>query len=280
MENWTAEKMEHYLDGDLPDGERQALEADLGRNPELRQTLERHYLAREAIERMMREKMADIYGSLQRKPSWLHRQGQALAEDWSTLTGWIRHGFRFPVTGRSRPVWVLQRVALAAGALLVLGFALDRYADRNYSDAALVAETYRPEPAILLMGDNDAVLRDGFNAYQRGDFPAAIRLLRDVPATDPMYLTASFYLGHSYLNTGEYPAAMIAFERVAKEPASPFARNADWNRVLAMLGRGMADSPVFQAELDRIADDPGHNYAGEARALRAKLRNPVRKVFL
>jgi tetratricopeptide (TPR) repeat protein len=277
MENWTEEQIERYLDGEMSPPEQGTFEVQLNQNPDLRHALDNHLEVRSALDLLLREKMAEIYSDTQLS-SVKAPQQRIAPESWLQILWKKLRTFNL-FSSSEQPRYVLSGLALASFCLIAW-FGLARYTQSYFTDSALLHAAYVPQNAVGTLGGETTGFDAGFKAFNKKDYAAAIPIFEKIPATDLKYPEAGFYLGHAYLATGKYEAAIAAFERIVAVPDSPFAQNAAWNQVLAMLGAGKTQDVVFKKRLQQIADNPNNGYAKDAQALQHQLHHWLRRIFL
>ena len=71
---------------------------------------------------------------------------------------------------------------------------------------------------------------------------------------------------------------MQAFQQVANGKDDDLIEKGQWNLLLKKLELGLGD-PEFISLLVTIADDEGHSYHEQAKALQSDLNSSIRKVF-
>ncbi len=277
MENWTAEQIERYLDGEMSSPEQATFEVQLNQDPDLQHALDNHLEVRAAMDVLLREKMAEIYWDTQQSSAQA-AQPRVVPGGWlQILLQKLRSFIAFPAAKQPRYVW--SGLAIASFCLIAyLGLA--RYTQSYLTDTALLHAAYVPQNAIGTLGSEATDFEAGFKAFNKKDYAAAIPIFEAIPMGDLKYTEAGFYLGHAYLATGKYEAAIAAFERIVSVPDSPFAQNAAWNQVLAMLGAGKTQDADFKKRLQQIADHPANGYAKDAQALQHQLDHWLRRIFL
>jgi tetratricopeptide (TPR) repeat protein len=90
--------------------------------------------------------------------------------------------------------------------------------------------------------------------YGRGDWAAAVRGLEDASRLDPYSPEVDFFLGASYLMTGETDRAVERLRRVAEASDSPFSDEGRYYLAKALLQRGAVDEA--RAELLALVESP------------------------
>ncbi|MDX2281905.1 MAG: tetratricopeptide repeat protein [Saprospiraceae bacterium] len=277
MENWTAEQIERYLDGEMSPPEQATFEVQLNQDPDLQHALDNHLEVRVAMDVLLREKMAEIYWDTQQSSAQA-AQPKVVPRGWlQILIQKLRPFNVFSTAMQPRYVW--SGLATASFCLIVyLGLA--RYTQSYLTDTALLHAAYVPQNAVGTLGVESTGFEAGFKAFNKKDYAAAIPIFEAIPVGDLKYAEAGFYLGHAYLATGNYEAAIATFERIVAVPDSPFAQNAAWNQVLAMLGAGKTKDADFNKRLQQIAENPNNGYAKDAQALQRRLNHWLRQIFL
>jgi tetratricopeptide (TPR) repeat protein len=59
----------------------------------------------------------------------------------------------------------------------------------------------------------EATLGQALQHYYRGDYPAAVDVLKSITDRDPENAAAYYYLGYTYQEMGNYVAARMAFQK-------------------------------------------------------------------
>jgi len=179
---------------------------------------------------------------------------------------------QFPSTGkreaRVRSIW--PRWAAAAAAVLVLAVAGWWWAHRS-SVPELYAEYEFVDPGIpVLMSDTqDYELQNALSFYSEERYDEAIIRLEALRSDTPGNDTLIYYLGASYLYTGQTAAAAPLLENIADTDNSAFAQRAQWLRVLLALRE--KDREAAGKRAHTIADTPGHLFTREAQQLQEDL---------
>lgn len=165
---------------------------------------------------------------------------------------------------RVRPLW--PRWAAAAAAVLVLAVAGWWWFGRSeIPDLYAKYEFVDPGIPVLMSDTQNYELQNALSYYSEEDYAGAITQLTalrsDLPAND----TLTYYLGASYLYTGQTEAAAPLLDKIAGEADSQFTLRAQWLQVLLAL---RSDEQATAADLARpIADSPQHPFSGEAQRL-------------
>ena len=156
-------------------------------------------------------------------------------------------------TARLRTLYVRRLAAAAAIALLI--FVGGRwYASQNYGNEVLANQYYQTAATGGTLGAQE---------------------------TDRANFLQSFDEAHQALQQADYATAAQAFASLSgtiadaglnEEDQAYYQDNIDWNLILARLGADQTDGD-FTAQLNQIADQAGHSFQAEAKALRADLNS-------
>ena len=166
-------------------------------------------------------------------------------------------------------------VALVTG----LGIGLDESAVHAANLQAGVARMdITPSQPVQLAGygSRKALSRDVHDplfaralAFQRGDYEAAIPLLREYLRKYPNGRNASraqFFLGKAYIGLGRLSEAAIEFDATVRNyPGTLEAHKSRYK--LAMIAYWQGDSIEARRRFEKLADNPDGTLAPEARAM-------------
>lgn len=254
------ERVERYAEGQMPEAERRAFEAEMAANAELRQALDLYRLGQEVIEQGVEAQLRQ------------QLQGWA-ASDTDTAAA--------PLTARRvtmRPMWV--RLAAAASVALILGWFSIQWASRDYSDEAIFAAQYEaPEPTSFRAGVTIYnPLETGFKALENKDLQAAENFFKSIQPDQERYAEAQYYLGHTAGQLGHYDVAIAAFQAAMERREAKFQEKAEWNLLLTYVAAKQTDRADFQNLLNRIAADQNHAFQKRAVELQVKLGSFLRKI--
>lgn len=232
------EQMEAYLDGKLSQAEWEAAARAAG--------------------------IEDIDAEL----NWLRQT--RLAVEAEGLKQQLRTQFAHPekTEARIRPLW--QRWAAAAAAVLVLAVAgWWWFGQSGSSDLYAEYEFVDPGIPVLMSDTQNYELQNALSYYGEENYAEAIKQLEALRSDLPENDTLTYYLGASYLYTGQTEAAAPLLADVAKDADNPFAQRAQWLQVLLELRN---DDRATAAQLARpIANTPLHPFSEEAQKLIADL---------
>jgi hypothetical protein len=192
----------------------------------------------------------------------------------------------FPALRGRRLLWG------GAGAAAVIAIALltlrqPAVLDRDVDRAALPAEAVEPTPrmtlaelgavgpppyqAITLRGAPDPAtrtFRDAMRDYDRGDYVASAKGLAAAARLDPASPQTHFYLGASYLLSGDTDAAVTALQTTIDRGESAFLEDARFYLAKAFIRHGNLDEA--RAQLLNVASLKGDRER-DARSLLAAL---------
>lgn len=132
---------------------------------------------------------------------------------------------------------------------------------------ALATELYQTPDFSALRGQHsDAAdpFEAALAAWEKQDYAAVLAALQKVPAGDPKYIRALTLRAHAQFKSKQFASAGQSFRAVADSKIQPWAEEADWYLLLALLADGQTGTPLFRARLDQIRSDPGHPYWEQA----------------
>lgn len=254
------DNIERYASGQMATAERQAFEAELARNTELKRAYELYRLGDEVLEQ-------GIENELRRQlKTWA-------ATDAAAMTAAQGGGMPQPRAQvvPMRTTWA--RWAVAASVVLLAGFLFFRWTATGYTDAALFAANYEKPASTAFRSVDGAVdpFEAGFKSLENNDFSQATAFFQSVPSNDTRYTEAQYWLGHAALQSKEYDRAIAAFQNAIARNEIKYAEKAQWNLVLTYLVAGRTQTPDFQTLLTGIANNADHSFQPKAKALQQKL---------
>ena len=118
-------------------------------------------------------------------------------------------------------------------------------------------------------------LQKGILAFQQEDYSTAIALLEAItPDESPrQYNAAQEWLGHAYLNNGNFEKAASVFERMTSQTNPAAKDRAEWYLVLSWLPDYEQNREKIEGMLAMIIDPEAyHNYASQGKELMEKLK--------
>jgi len=250
------EKIEAYLQEELPEAEAKAFREEVANNPELQKMLLRHRLANRTIELA--------------QDDYLREKMQAIHQEYGPLPK--------PVT---KVVGLRMWMANAAAILMLVVAGFGGYAYLNYSDNALIKSYYEQAASPTIAG-GDAETEQWFSQglylyYQQKDYGAALQSFEAVESTSGKYQSAQYFIAHCQLRTGDYAEALTRFDKMLQPgntPAYAEREELEWNRVLCYLG--MEEDDKARQALQTIIQG-GNEYTPEmkkqAEALNKKMNS-------
>ncbi len=243
------DRFEERYFGTLPEADAVAFDAELVRDPELRERYELFVLAVRGVQ------------SAGRNPG---RAGSdALRERFRAIDREL-DGAKVPVRRLFQP-WM----GWAAAVLVLIGVAGVRWSGRGDTPQQLAEEFTVPEPGLpVLMGTSPPVMDAIMNAYKQHDRATVMQLLSVALQHDPANDTLLYFdaVVHDQENKC---AAVDLFERV---PAgSVFAAKAQFHRALCALRA--ADTTRAREILNEVAQSDDVQLAARSRDLLKRLDN-------
>lgn len=258
------DNLDKYFSGQMTEEETAAFEQEMRSDPDLRTAAELYRLSREAIE-------LDIAADLRQSfAQWEKEQD-------SELPRASTHQSKKAPPHSAKVVPFRRRLyALAAAAVILLlgGFLIWNLAGDQYSNTGLAKSHYQAPEINNLRGNDQAEPDSYFRAlelWEKGDLPAAVKELEQVPAGHSGYLNAQYLLGHAAFQQANYTAAIPYFERVRAE-GFRLREEAEWNLIQAYLAANRTGSD-FQNLLQQLAADPEHSFHSEALQLQDQLNS-------
>ena len=235
-----------YLDGELPEADRAAFEAQLAADTALAEAV--------AQQRALR----GLLGTYRQEQPQRAEIQQIYEEVKANSQGKVR---RFPV----RPALLL---AVAAAVALLVMFWPASTPD-TISPDALFTEVFQPAAARerMAIGADSArhALEQGHTSYGEADYEGAIRSYQTALADSSTRSQAAFFTAQAYLALRKYPEAAAALGQVTNRP-----QEVRWYNGLAALGQG--DTAAVRRFLEPLAAEPTYDFHQEAKALLKRLR--------
>jgi tetratricopeptide (TPR) repeat protein len=159
-------------------------------------------------------------------------------------------------------------MAVAATVLITLGF----YYLKPQSEMptlSLFDSYYQPYPNVVMPAvrgtlDDSSSLAVAYQAYERGEYAKASKLLANLPEKDA---SVHFYLGQCYLASGETDLAVASFV-TCLDAQGPFLSQSQWYLALAYLKKG--DLRLAQETLEKVIQRRD-SYSPKAEALLKQL---------
>lgn len=232
------ERLDRYLDHDLPTDQRQQLERDLSTDPALRELYDALRMARQAVQahglrQHVRRRHAELLSELPAAPA---EEARVVAMPVRRVATWL-----------PRIAAGLAFVLLAAG-----GYWFSR------TDAETLYESKFVAYHLPVSRSTAPLLTPLDSLYQAGAYPAVVARYRAAALPTPR---DRFLAGVSYLELGQPAPAIAVFEALRAAPGPPqFVEETDFYLALAYLRahRPEAALPLFT----RIRQNPEHPYRG------------------
>lgn len=235
-DNYTPELNEiilQYLDGLLPEKEREALEARFRTEPALAEELENARLGIAAVRQ---------YG--------IYNQVGSLHSEMMTE---LQQGGKMVSMKKRSPFRIAFRAA-AAVLILLAGFTIYQYA--TLSPARLFDEQYsRFQPGTLRSGDNSSVIE---TAYRNGNMQEVIRFENDANLS----VRDHFFIGQAALQLKDAGKAILHFTSAAQmnKVNQSFTYQPDIEYYLALSYLSNGQTSQARDLLQAIRSNPQHPY--------------------
>ena len=256
------ERIEKYLDGEMPFAERQAMDKEMAADTDLQFEFGQHQMAREAMEVMIEDNLRNSFSE------W-DQEGEKSAKVVS-----INRGVKMRT--------LYRRIAIAASFLLLAVVGIGFLQSGQYSNEQLSQTYYGTIDLDELRSIGKNELTDNFSkgiaALSDGKVNDALFLLEPIPNTNDRFEEAQYLIGHANMQLKKYDAAIIAFKNVANGTDETFKMKGEWNLILAKLNADQLDDN-FHNLLTTIAAETDHDKNKEANQLKADLEGFLRKVF-
>ncbi|MEM9928993.1 MAG: hypothetical protein AAF840_04200 [Bacteroidota bacterium] len=164
-----------------------------------------------------------------------------------------------------------QKLAIAAGVILVLSLGIRWYGRANYSNQALYAQYYSaPNFTTTRTDDAMQVYAQAAQAYYTEDYQTAIDLLQSQDSLPNGALLAA----HAQLQM-DRPAAALALVP-ENNPGTNQLPEWEWVEALAYLASGQKSQ--LATTLQNITSEAEHPYREEAQALQRQLQSAWRRL--
>lgn len=252
--------MEKYLDGTLDGDELSTFEAQLRKDKILQAELSMQRQGRAALGAVADSEVADFEKILKKNSAHYF---PVESQPAGTISKAV-----------PRIVW--RKWLAAAAVVLALVFAgLKWYATAKYEISAILAQHYAPAATPATLSGETYDLQEAYTAYRNQKYAVAIQAFNAVPADAPQYVEAMLFKGYACYESGQYGAALVAFDLVIKSSDARFLHNAEWHRLLAAFAENPNSEPA-QAYLQQILGDASHPFFAEAKKIDRQLKSPLR----
>jgi tetratricopeptide (TPR) repeat protein len=141
-----------------------------------------------------------------------------------------------------------------------------------YRESDFAAATSAPPPsgsgisALQSQAYNEAVRK-----FRSGSYGDVSRLLQPLLKVSPNSTGAKELLAHALYRQGRYAQALPYFRQLANSGRGPVAERAQWAVVLTTMQQMPQQQSLFNSTLNRIANQSGHEFNSQARALKQRL---------
>jgi tetratricopeptide (TPR) repeat protein len=245
------EQIEQYLEGTLPLAEATAFAEKLKNDPAFFQKVTEYQNILSGIDEFGQD---EFFNQVQ---SWETSLATSDAEK------------------KMRSVPFKQYLAWAAVVLLVLlplGYWLMVRNTVSFPNDELFAFYFEPYNDITAARSSgaDEILAQGMEYYNRGNYAEAISYLERYLTNEPNQPAVDFYLGVSYLATGQTGKAVQSFKKVITHGDSIFVEVAEWNLALSYLKA--EDTINLKHQLQQIIKQPHHPYHSQAIELNERIK--------
>lgn len=248
LENYY-ERIDQYHAGELSTGEREGFERELRTNDELRQAEELYRLSLSALDYGVEEN--------------LRKDLKKWAAEDKVATGGAR------IISMRRMVFVL---GAAAAVALFIFFALPFLMPAPSADQLFTAYYEAPSESSMRGGSTPQnALTAAKKALVEESYADAVEDLAQIPAGDPLYVEAQYYLGHALLGLNNPGGAQKAFEVAANSNEVKFKEKGEWNYLLACLKADQWDV-ACESKLKTIAQNENHSFVVQAREMLKKMK--------
>ena len=259
------EQIENFIRGNLDAKGRRQFEQQLAEDKDLQKEVQAYEVLLEGFKEIQ---LADFTQEVQQWENELRQQDKPTIKKTAPIKK------EAPIV-RMR----FRRLAIAAGFLLLVLAGGYWWMGTQYSDTGLVASNYNPlESSTLRNSGGDAhPLEDGIKFYEQGNFASAVDYFGGISTTQESYPLAQLYLGHSYMQTRNYPKAIETFQALASTGDIRYAEEAEWHHILALVGNHQSGNSFTEA-LNAILADADHDYYADAQKLQNQLNSFWRKL--
>ena len=242
-------KIESYLSGQMSEQDHRAFVDEMTKDPKLKELVNRHQMTDEALEYQVEKELRDHLRSWQSD----HHVG-------------LRHA-----TLPKPKTLTLRLTQLAAAvALLVLG--LFWYGNSFYGRDALVDRYHRQpiSPSVRVAeAQTPNNYRQGLDAMANRDWQKAISSLSSIPSDSAYFLSAQYFLAHSYYGAGQFENAEKIFTNYRSLSAN-HQESAQWMHILTLI-KLEADGDLIEQSLQQISQESTHAYYEMATRLQSDL---------
>ena len=239
------EKIDRFLEGEMETEEKVSFEQEIQSNPELQELIQLNQGIASALGDQAEHQLINAIQSIR-------------AEKQRPTVGKV-------ISLQQR----LMRWAAIVLLLITIGIGIKYFTGNTSPDALFAANYESAEMKITEMGEsNEALLQQATQFYNQSNKSEAIPLLQAYLQQVPEHWEVQLYLANALLETGQFTAAQIAYERIIQSGSS-YSEIAEWNLALSYL-KSNPDSakPI----LEKIAKQKSHSYQANAEKLLRQLK--------
>lgn len=249
-----------YLRQQLPAREREAFEQKMANDAQLREEVEAHRLASEAIEWSIAESLRKELASWSEPAA-----GSTPAAPASDAI--------------IRPLW-RRNWAIAATALIIIVAGAYLWSNQNYTNGAL-AEGYYPKSELAGLRSSNPTKADalapGYEALNSGNYSEAINLFGRLTSDELLGPKALYFKAHAHFQQKQFNEAISSLSNLIQQSEGEEKDRAEWLLALSYLGAGKtAEAKIL---ISKIAANKDHSYAPQAGQLLGDLNSLWRKII-
>lgn len=237
--------------------ERQAFEQKMTQDTQLREEVEAHRLASEAIE-------WSIADSLRKEmASW----GKPSAGELPAA----------PPKATIRPMW-RRALAIAATVLILVVAGTYMWSNQHYSNTAL-AEGYYPQAELAGLRNSSTTsdpLAPGYEALSGGRYDEAVSFFEKLTSDSLLGSKALYFKAHAHFRQKQFDNAIADLRSLIQVSGNEEKDRAEWLLALTYLDAGK--TAEAQALIAQIAANKDHSYYPQARQLSGDLNSLWRKI--
>lgn len=217
-----------YLEGNMPTAARKNFEQAMAQDPKLKRKVESQRAILQGFKGLKHESFAQE------------------VEQWAeTLPGADQMSETKVVPlKRKTNSWRYAAAATVLILVVVAFWLLTPSGGSDFSYTAFRQESYIPPVDLTDRGSAQETLTAAARDFNQQNYTAAVEKLQIIGAEDSLYVSARFWMGHSYYQLGDYQRAVETFSLSLTPPTAKtydlrnFSRdNASWTRILAQLAR-------------------------------------------
>jgi hypothetical protein len=144
----------------------------------------------------------------------------------------------------------------------------------NFSKRLALAATAYSRPDFEQVRGS-ATAPDSFDiildAWHKNDYRTVEKAVSKIGTDSPLYIKSRYILAHALYLSGNYGRAATVFGQAADSKMMPYAEEADWYVILALLSETTDNKNALHQRMERILKTPDHTYFKECKQLSEKL---------